>query len=222
MRGNTVGNTINPEIISWALDRIEMNVSMFIKKFPKLQEWIDCISYPTLNQLYDFSKDVRVPIGYFFCSTPPIMKPPIADFRCFHDSPNKNFSVDLLDMIYLCQSRQDWYKEYAIRNDFDKISFIGKYTIKEDPIKVVENILKTLKISFDERIKSKNLEEAQKYVLSKVDMAEILVMHSGVALGNNNRPLNVKEFRGFALSDDYALLLYLLIIKIVLQDRYLH
>lgn len=45
--------------------------------------------------------------------------------------------------------------------------------------------------------------------IKQAEEAGVLVMRAGVAAGNNRRPLSVQEFRGFALSDKIAPVIFI-------------
>ena len=39
-------------------------------------------------------------------------------------------SVDLLETIYLCQTRQDWYRTYAQENGVGEPEFVGSLRVR--------------------------------------------------------------------------------------------
>ncbi|MFX9246864.1 peptidase, partial [Acinetobacter baumannii] len=51
-------------------------------------------------------------------------------------------------------------------------------------------------------------EEALRLFVGQADRAGVLVMVSGVVLSNSHRPLDSEEFRGFALADARAPLVF--------------
>jgi len=63
--------------------------------------------------------------GYLFLSEPVIEDIPIPDFRTVRNQDINKPSLNLLDTIQLCQSRQDWYREYAQKNRLGKVKFIN-------------------------------------------------------------------------------------------------
>lgn len=71
---------VNPEIIRWALQRSDMTEAI-LKKFPKLNSWLQNESQPTLKQLEKLAKATSTPLGFFFLSKPPQLKLPIPHYR---------------------------------------------------------------------------------------------------------------------------------------------
>src|SRR6185437_17089570 len=86
---------------------------------------------PTLKQLEDFARAAHVPIGYLFLPTPPVEELPIQDLRTMGSKGLSNPSPALLDTIYLCQRRQDWYRQYAESQFEEPRLFVGSTTVNE-------------------------------------------------------------------------------------------
>lgn len=61
-------------------------------------------------------------------------------------------------------------------------------------------------LQFDVEIRTdfSNLEDVYRYLAEKMDDLGILVMKSGIVGNNTHRPLDPEEFRGFAIVDEYA------------------
>lgn len=104
---------VNPEMLRWAKERSGVDPGDLDIRFPKLPEWERQERQPTLKQLERFAKATRTPIGYLFLPQPPVERIPIPDFRTLGARDVVRPSPNLLDTIYLCQQRQDWYRDYA-------------------------------------------------------------------------------------------------------------
>ncbi len=199
---------ISPGMIRWARERSTLDLEYLLHKFSKLLEWETGELQPTLKQLEKFAKAVYVPFGFLFLKNPPIEKLPIPDFRTFSSQVVTLLSPNLLDMIYTCQERQSWYKDYAQINQQAPCNMIGSASLLDRPEDVADRIRATIDFDIESRNKCRNYEEALRLFIQKADDAGILVMVSGVVFSNNNRKLDLKEFRGFAISDPLAPLVF--------------
>ena len=75
--------------------------------------------------------------------------------------------------------------------------------------KTAENIRKILKFSIEERKSLPTWEKALRRLTEQVNSAGILIMVNGVVGLNTHRKLNPEEFRGFALSDPLAPVIFI-------------
>ena len=83
------------------------------------------------------------------------------------------------------------------------MSFVGSYNLNSDPADVAKNIRQTLKLD-DLNPRGLGWEEYQRKIVEGAEAAGILVMRSGIVENNTRRTLSVSEFRGFAISDRHA------------------
>jgi Zn-dependent peptidase ImmA (M78 family) len=200
---------INPELLTWARERAGMDTFALKRRFPKLDAWESGALQPTLRQLEDFARKVHVPIGYLFLPEPVQESLPIPDFRTLADRAITRASPNLLDTLYLCQQRQDWYRDHVRLHALDPLSFIGSATVADDPVMTAEAIHTTLDLSLAERQQLPTWTEALRQLVSKAEEAGVLVMASSIVGSNSHRKLDVAEFRGFALADDLAPLIFI-------------
>ncbi len=202
---------VRPELFRWAYQRAEKSAESLKKQFPKLILWEKGQAKPTLKQLERFAKAMHIPIGYFFLDKPPREKIPIPDFRKTHGKKKRHFiSPNLLDTIYVCQRRQDWYRDYKQSMREKPFPFIG--SVKPSHGNVVEtakSIRKILNFDIEKRKKLLSWKEALRQFIDEAISAGILVMISGIAANNTRRKLDPAEFRGFALSDSLAPLIFI-------------
>ena len=200
---------VNPRLLRWARERSGYHPDVLAHRFPRLDEWERGNAQPTLKQLEQFAHAVHAPIGYLFLSEPPIEAVPIPDFRTVGNAHIERPSPDLLETIYICQQRQEWYRDFLRSIAADPLSFVGSAAI-DTPIEIAAGAIRTL-LRFDlaERARLTTWAEALRRFIEQADAIGILVMVSGVVGSNNRRKLNADEFRGFVLSDDRAPLIFI-------------
>ena len=201
--------TIQPNLLTWARERAGLSLDSLANKFPKITEWEAGELRPTLKQIEDFSKSVHVPIGYLFLPEPPRESLPIPDFRTVSDRAITRLNVNLLDTIYLCQERQAWYRDYARLQRFTPMDFIGGAKLSHAPIEAAKAISTRMNLSMDERSRLPSWAEALRRLMAQAEGLGILVMASSIVGGNTHRKLEVSEFRGFALVDVLAPLIFI-------------
>ncbi len=199
---------VNPYLLRWARERSGLAQRDLAAKFKKLPEWEDGKTQPTLKQLEAFARAVHVPVGYLFLPKPPEESVPIPDFRTIADQPVMRPSPNLLDTIYICQERQSWYREYARVTQQRKTSFVGSATVALSPETVAARIREALDFDLAVRRECPTWTEALRLFVRQAEDAGALVMVSGVVMSNTHRLLDPEEFRGFALSDSLAPLIF--------------
>ncbi len=177
-------------------------------RFPKIYKWIDDQDKPTYNQLSNIAKIFNIPFGYFFLEKIPVKKYPIPHFRT--NSQNKfSPSQELLDTLDTIRERQHWARDILIELRGEKLPFANALSTN-DPIENAIEILKSMfNLSKDWANEAFSWTEAFKVLLEKSEEAGIFIVINGVVNNNTRRKLNVNEFRGFVLYDDYAPFVFL-------------
>lgn len=199
---------VQKQMLEWACSRAGYSPEGFAQEHPssKLSSWLSGASQPTINQLEQFAARTHTSVGALLLSSPPDEPIPISDFR---SGPTGKPSANLLDIIYICQQRQDWYLEHARLNRQDRVSIVGAATLRDDPEKIAERLRPQLGITAEERSEIPTWTDALRRLIERVEAAGVLVMVSGVVGSNNTRKLNPQEFRGFALSDEIAPVIFI-------------
>ncbi len=201
---------VRPELLRWARERASIHdAEDLLGRFPKLAEWETGETQPTLKQLEAFAQAVHVPIGYLFLPEPPQEPLPIPDFRTHDGRGVRRASPDLLDMIFACQERQGWYRDFAAVVRMPEAGFVGSASLDDRPQDVAARMAETLGFDVADRAACRTWEEALRLFIAQADAAGVLVMVSGVVLSNNRRALDPEEFRGFALADRRAPLVFI-------------
>ena len=200
---------IQPDLFQWAIRRSGHNNMDLVSRFPKINNWIEGTSCPTLKQLEKFANATKTPIGYLFLTHPPDEKVPIPDYRKSINFRRGTPSPDLLETIYICQQRQEWFRDFSRSMRGESLPFVGTVTVKNDIVRTAAGIRKTLSMDINERSNLSTWTEALRRFITQADAIGILVMVNGVVGTNNYRKLDPQEFRGFALADDIAPLVFI-------------
>ena len=199
---------INPALIRWARERAGQAQEELAARFKKLPEWEAGEVRPTLKQVEAFAHAVHVPVGYLFLAEPPQEAVPIPDFRTVAGRAVRQPSPNLLDTIYACQERQSWYRDFARVAQQPEVGFVGSATVETRPEAVAARMRETLGFDLAARRACPTWADALRLFIRQADAAGVLVMVSGVVMSNTRRRLNPAEFRGFALCDPLAPLIF--------------
>jgi Zn-dependent peptidase ImmA (M78 family) len=200
---------INPRLLRWARERSGYDPDALSHRFPRLDDWERGDLQPTLKQLEQFANAVHAPVGYLFLPEPPVERVPIPDFRTVGNVHIDRPSPDLLETIYICQQRQEWYRDFLRSTVADPLPFVGSATT-DTPIDTAASAIRgVLHFDLAERARMPTWTEALRRFTEQADAIGILVMVSGVVDSNNRRKLDSDEFRGFALCDERAPLIFI-------------
>jgi Zn-dependent peptidase ImmA (M78 family) len=198
---------VSGDVLRWACER-SGRAEALAQKFPKLAAWETGLAHPTFKQLEQLAKAAFVPVGFLFLREPPVEAVPIPDLRTVRNERFGHPSPDLLDAIYLCQRRQTWFRDWARSVREESCAFVGSARL-ESPIETTAAAMReALGFDLDARNKCPTWTEALRLFIGLADALGVLVMVSGVVGSNNHRKLDPDEFRGFALADDLAPLVF--------------
>jgi len=200
---------IKPALLQWAIERTGDQGAALRQRFPHLEAWERSESQPTLKQLEAFAKAACVPVGFLFLPAPPEEKVPIPDLRTIGGRGVQRPSPDLLDTIYLCQRRQTWYQDYAESIGEEPRGFVGSARLSTSPERVALDMRNRLGFSIQGRVQCPTWTDALRLFIHQAEELGVLVMVSGVVGSNNRRTLDPDEFRGFALTDRLAPLVFI-------------
>lgn len=200
---------INTEILTWARERSGISIPEFSKKCGvserKLSEWESGESPMTFNQAMRFAEKAYIPFGYLFLAEPPIDDLPIPDLRTVGGQGIRRPSAELLDLIKLMLQRQEWYRDYLKIHFSDPVPVVGQFSASHGIAAIVQDM--RIKLNVLDHPERGSWQDYYRDLVKRIEALGILVMRQG-DLGHFTRPLLVEEFRGFAIVDDYAPIIF--------------
>lgn len=202
---------VNPSLLEWARSRSGIDTKVWEQRFPRYAEWLTGEAVPTLKQLEDFARKTYTPMGFLLLNEPPAETVPIPDFRTVGDRPVTEagvVSADLLDVIYACERRQEWYRDNQLLEGEPPLPFIGGASTADPVDPVADQMRQVLDWTERSRATCRTPDAALTWLREHAEAAGVLVMISGIVGSNTHRALNPQEFRGFALVDRYAAVVF--------------
>ncbi len=204
--------TLSTTCLRWARERACMSLSELAVKMnipeEKLQAW-ETVGEISLAQADKLAQVTHTPIGYLFLPEPPNEQLPVKDFRTVGTESISRFSTELLDTVNDALRRQNWYRDYAESNGAAALAYVGSLRLSDDVEEAVAHIHNFIAWDSAARAQAASWEKALTQQIDDFESAGILVMRNGVVGNNTARPLEVSEFRGFALSDSFAPLIFI-------------
>ena len=197
---------LNPGALRWALARAgkkPTDLASALRQPPeKVEGWLTGTSRPTFKQAQDIARRLWVPFGYLFMSTPPEEPLPLPDFRRSSKEAYREVSVDLQAVVYDVLRKQDWYRDYRLDREAAPIPVVGSFTSDTPVFELAADMAEHIEVGTgaDHPDQSRFL----RTFTHKIENLGILVMRNGVVYHNTNRPLDVREFRGFSIADPMA------------------
>ncbi|PTH13972.1 hypothetical protein BU591_08880 [Staphylococcus agnetis] len=199
---------IEKKVLDWAIEKSNKDYKKIQEKFPKIEEWRSKITNPTFKQVENLSSFLNIPFGYLLVKTPPKEDIELLKFRTINSEERKYTSRELVDTITDMEMKQDWMKEYLIKEGYEKNHIVNQFKNNSDPVDLAIKLreLIDLPVTWYKECKKNNVFA---YLRNKISYNGILVMQNGIVGNNTHRTLSVKEFRAFCLIDDYAPLIFI-------------
>jgi Zn-dependent peptidase ImmA (M78 family)/DNA-binding XRE family transcriptional regulator len=203
--------SVKPELLRWARERASLDQTELARRVglkpDRVTSW-EQSGQLSLAHLERVAEKTQTPVGYLFLPVPPEEKLPIPDFRTPDGERVSRPSPNLLDTIYQCQHRQEWFRDYLVTEGERPLSFVASATMLVPARELAHRIQAEIRFDTEARASLPTWAEALRDLVQRIEAAGVLVMRNGVVGNNTHRKLNVAEFRGFALSDPYAPLIF--------------
>ncbi len=205
---------VTPSLIRWARERTHTSRDKLAKKLntkvDAIESWEKGQSSPTMRQATRMAKVLYVPFGYLFLQSPPRQDVPLPDFRTHPSQGEPSMaSAEFTDLLNDVLAKHTWYREFLQQEGSSLLPFVGSFRSSSDFEEVARSIAATLQIDASFRDGCSNWEDFLRAAIGKAEAAGILVMRSSVVAANPHRKISTKEFRGFAISDPVAPLIFI-------------
>lgn len=190
---------ITAKVFKWARESAKITEEIAASKvavpIEKFKEWENGNDYPTIRQAQKLAKAYRRPFALFFLPDVPNDFQPLQDFR---KAGSKELSTSSIFIIREIQQKQAWIRDVNEESNENKVSFIGKYSIKDNPKIVAQDILNELNINpLNYSSNNPILEWIDKAESNGVFISRSSFIHPRLKLDSN-------EIQGFAIADSYA------------------
>jgi len=202
---------ISPNILRWAADQrgLSLDALVGLLNAPGKTDEFKA-GRLSIAQTEKLAQKTRIPFGYFFLDTPPAnIERSLPDLRQLpNHAPLSNDFFDTLDDI---ERKQQWYKEYLQEHGPQSLDFVGKFSFgaKLPAEQIAEDIQKTLAVKAFDRKQCRDYKAFYSLLSEKIENIGILIFKNSIVKSNTHRSLSVDEFRGFAISDKLAPVIFI-------------
>jgi len=202
---------LQPRLLQWARQRAGLSVEELAAKVgtepARVNSW-EQEGGLTFKQAEKVAQVTHTPFGYLFLEKPPEERMPIPDFRTVGGKAAQRPSPDLLDVIYQSQRRQEWFREYLVAEGAGPLDFVGSLR-PETPVEKAAAAIRERLGYAPSASKQSALDGVLREFAEAAEGIGILVVRGGTVGNNTRRALRTEEFRGFALVDPYAPLVFI-------------
>ena len=202
-----VAINVSKEILRWVLQQSSVQGAP-VEIIDSLTSWLSGERKPTYNQVEKVSKAVKIPFGYFFLKRPPEENLSIVEYRTIDSDELINPSRNLVDTMKNMEIVQDWMHTYQI-DTIDGRTYVAAMKDQEDIDVFADYIRETLSLNGDWRKGCNSSSDLFRVLRKAISDVGTIVMVNGIVGNNTHRPLNVQEFRAFAMVDNIAPLIFI-------------
>lgn len=190
---------ITPNVLKWARESARISEKIAADKVivsvEKLKEWEAGTSQPTIKQAEKLAKAYRRPFALFFLPEAPRDFQPLQDFRKKTAKPIGTASIFIIREI---QQKQSWIRDAFEEINEAPLSFVGSFSLKDDPIDVANDMLKALNIY----PKKYSTDNPIKEWIYKAESKGIFI--SRTSFIHTRLKIDSEEMQGFTIADPYA------------------
>ena len=196
---------ITPSVLEWAIKRAGVSAESIHKK---AEQWVSGKARPTFKQAVDIAKTLQIPFGYLWLKEPPKEQEIIPDLRTIGNGGLAQIPLELKTVVNDVKQKQEWFKEYAKTNGILKCEAIGRFKGSDDTQEIADDV--TARLEIQDLVGSGcDKDQMLKNLIEKIEKLGILVMRNSILRGNTKKKLNLDTFRGFAIFDEFAPLIFI-------------
>lgn len=203
---------LQPRVLRWARERAGMEPLALAEKLKTTADAVaawETSGEILFGQMRKLARATHTPEGFLFLHEPPEDRLPIPDFRTLGDRPPGRPSPDLLETVHTMQQRQAWMRDHLIEEGAAPLPFVGSATLKDAPEGVAADMRRTLGFTYGWANEEKSWTDALMHLRQRIEAAGVLIVVNGVVGNNSHRKLDPDEFRGFAISDPFAPVIFI-------------
>jgi Zn-dependent peptidase ImmA (M78 family) len=178
------------------------------QKPDRVVDWEAGKEHPTFKQAVRLASVTHVPFGYLFLPQPPTEEIPLPDLRTVGSGPAQPLDSNTRDLLQDVLFKHGWFVDFLLEHGHGPLPFVSKYKTTDNAVDVAANIRKTLNLDGAAQV-SANWEAYLRLLIDHAENAGIWVMRTGIVGSNTHRPLSVRQFRGFAIADLFAPLVFI-------------
>lgn len=199
---------VNPHLITWDRERAGFDVAEIARRLKVQPEqfaaWERGEKKPSFSKAQELAQKTRIPFGFLYLKQPPQITQLLPDLRTIGDHEVGTFSLELQDTIRMARERQDWYRDYCLQNEFPALGWPGSCRVSEfgEALVKVQQLLGVGK-------RPRQFADYYRQLIERMEELGTLVMRNAVVGNNTSRPLDRNEFRGFAIADIHAPLIFI-------------
>lgn len=201
---------IKPENIRWARERAHLSPDMLAKKLntseEKIVDWEMGKKKITFKQAKKLADKTLIPFGYLFLERIHKEELLIPDLRTIDNHAIQEPSAELLKIVEVVAEQQIWYKDYLVSQNIEKNKVVGRFNVKSKVKDIVADLRDKLNVA--NHPERGTWEEYYRLLIERIEDNGILVMRQS-NLGHHTKPLLVEEFRGFAIFDPIAPVIFI-------------
>ena len=151
------------------------------------------------DKLIQLANYRNIPFAFLFLPELPEKENILPDFR----AESKEFSINLQSCISASKKKQEWFKNYLIRNGYD--SFLDGKKLEYD----ADIIREIKKLSDFDKAKNQSKGKRFTYIKDVLEEKNIIIQQSGVSQNKTQNTINLEECRGYAIYDEYCPLIFI-------------
>lgn len=153
----------------------------------------------TTQSLIKLANYFNIPFAYLFLDKMPKTEEILPDFR----KNSTGLSPHLKSCIASSKKKQEWFRNYLIRNGHDKFLENWNLALDKDKIRAIKEMIK-----FDE-VNKISKKQRLNFFKDNLEQYNIIVQQSGIAQNNPHKIIGFDECRGYAIYDEYAPLVFI-------------